>query len=433
VGGAGLGVPGAATGGGSGSRRALDTRTAACLVNIVTWKGREKMQPADGSSLVRRKGSGFEDCQICALLSRCDKWHFPVDCPLYWKLPVQHRVSLLEAAGICKKCLSHKKRDDRGAEHCEGRHGEDHWMCRNFSDPGGGGIQKRLLPVVKPQPGRLVYRCQTVIHVRSKSDMEAGEYNVKLTTLYDSNQRQSYIRDEIAKKHVLRYVRIPERTVDLSPATAVKTTKLFILDVKPRSPARGVESEVLSVYGIEGGERTLPEEFGAYELRQKFAKRPGRLTNANVAQPEAEVDVIVGQDNPHLMPVVVYQSINDGKDLFITRNLLYPGEMLCGETSGTAWKKKGAAGGAKTTSTPKPRQQKAKDQAAPVRTPAAASKRPEKTEERPTAGPSGVRSGRQQDSSPALSVAASNTMVSSVEGAASSPPMRDGGRKKSSS
>jgi hypothetical protein len=145
-------------------------------------------------------------------------------------------------------------------------------MCRNFSDPEGGGIQKRLLPVVKPQPGRLVYRCRTVIHVRSKSDMEAGEYNVKLTTLYDSNQRQSYIRDEIAKRHVLRYVRIPERTVDLSPATTVKTTKLYILDVKPKSPARGVESEVLSVYGIEGGERTLPEEFGANELRQSLRR-----------------------------------------------------------------------------------------------------------------------------------------------------------------
>jgi hypothetical protein len=307
-------------------------------------------------------------------------------------------------------------------------------MCREFSDPEGGGTPKRLLPVVQHQPGRLVYRCRTVIHVRSRADMEAGEYNVKLTTLYDSNQRQSYIRDEVAKKHVLRYERVPERTVDLSPATTVKTTKLYILDVKPKSPARRVESEVLSLYGIEGGERTLPEEFGVNELRQKFAKRPGRLTNANVAQPEAEMDVLVGQDNPQLMPAVVYQSINDGTDLFITRNLLYPGEMLVGETSGTAWKGKGAAGGAKKkTSTPKPRQQKAKDQAAPVRTPAAASRWPEETEERPTAGPSGVRGSRRQDSSPALSVAASDTMVSSVERAASSPPVRDGGHKKSSS
>ncbi len=47
-------------------------------------------------------------------------------------------------------------------------------MCRDFSDPEGDGVQRRLLPVVKPQPGRLVYRCRTVIHVRSKSDMEAG-------------------------------------------------------------------------------------------------------------------------------------------------------------------------------------------------------------------------------------------------------------------
>ncbi|MFN9979010.1 MAG: hypothetical protein ACK53Y_03810 [bacterium] len=122
--------------------------------------------------------------------------------------------------------------------------------------------------------------------------------------------------------------------MNLFPAAAEKTTKLYILDVKPRSPAGRAESEVLSVYGVEGGERTLPEEFGANELRQKFAKRPGRLSNANVAQPEAEMDVIVGGDNPHLVPVVAYQSINDGKDLFITRNLLLTGEMLVGETSG---------------------------------------------------------------------------------------------------
>ena len=142
----------------------------------------------------------------------------------------------------------------------------------------------RLLPVVQHQPGRLVYRCRTVIHVRSRLDMEAGEYNVKLTTLYDSKQHQSYIRDEVAKRHALRYVRVPERTVNLFPAAAEKTTKLYILDVKPRSPAGRAESEVLSCYGIEGGQRTLPEEFGANELRQKFAKRPGRLSNANVAQ-----------------------------------------------------------------------------------------------------------------------------------------------------
>ncbi len=62
----------------------------------------------------------------------------------------------------------------------------------------------------------------------------------------------------------------------------------------------------MSCYVIEGGERTLPEEFGANELRQKFAKRPGRLSNANVAQPEAGMDVVVGGDNPYLIPAVVY-------------------------------------------------------------------------------------------------------------------------------
>jgi hypothetical protein len=225
--------------------------------------------------------------------------------------------------------------------------------------------------------------------------MEAGGYNVRLTTLYDSNQQQSYIRDEVARRHALRYIRVPERTVKLFPAAREKTTKLYILDVKPRSPAVK-EPEVLSCYGVEGGQRTLPEEFGANELRQKFAKRPGRLTNSNVAQPEADMEVIVGADNPYLMPTVIYQSVCHGTDLYVTRNPLHAGEMLTGETSGTAWTRTGAAGGAKKeTSTPKPRQQKASKRpvkAAPVQTPAAASEWPKEAEEQLAAGTSGVRS-----------------------------------------
>ncbi len=392
--------------------------------------------------MVCRKGSGFEESTLCALSTRCNVRHFPVNCLLFRKLPVQHRISLLEAAGICKKCLSHRKRDAGRAEHCEGQHREDHWMCRTFSDPKGSGIEKRLLPVVKSQPGRLVYRCRTVIHVKSRSDLEAGGYSVQLTTLYDSNQRQSYIRNEVAQRHVLRYVQVPERTVDISSSTPAKTTKLYILDVKPRAAAVGMGPEILSAYGVDGVELTLPEEPGVNELRKKFGKRPGLLTNSNVAQPKAMVDVVVGRDNPHLMPVEVLRSEKDGNDLYVMRNNLSIGEMLCGEMSGTAQKKKGAAGGTRTTSTPKSKQLKAKDpptaskrpeKAAPVRTPAAASKRPEAAEKRATAGPSGVKSRLRQDSSPALSVAASDSMVSSAEGAASNTPVRDGGRKKSSS
>ena len=177
----------------------------------------------------------------------------------------------------------------------------------------------------------------------------------------------------------------------------------------------------------------LPEEFGANGLRQKFAKRPSRLSNANVAQPEADMDVMVGADNPYLMPTVVYQSVRDGKDLFITRNVLHAGEMLTGETSGTAWNRTGAAGGGKKkTSTPKQRQQQASKRpvkAAPVQTPAAASEWQEEPGEQLAAGTSGVRGSRRLDSSPALSVAASDTMVSAEERAASSPPARDSSRE----
>ncbi len=234
---------------------------------------------------------------------------------------------------------------------------------------------------------------------------------------------------------------MPERTLDISSDAPAKTTKLFILDVKPRSAAVGTGPELLSAYGVDGVELTLPEELGVNELRRKFEKRPGLLTNSNVAQPEAIVDVVVGRDNPHLMPVEVLRSEKDGNDLYVMRNNLSIGKMMFGETSGTAQKKKGVAGGTRTTSTPKPKQLKAKDaptaskrpeKAAPVRTPAAASKRPEEAEEQPTAGPSGVKSRRRQDSSPALSVTASDSMVSSAGGAVSDAPVRDGSQKKSS-
>jgi hypothetical protein len=228
-------------------------------------------------------------------------------------------------------------------------------------DPEELGIERRLLPVVKSQPGRLVYRCWTVIHVKSRSDLQTNGYSVQLMTLYDSNKRQSYIRNEVAQKHVLRYVQVPERIADISSAAPAKTNKLFILDVKSRSAAVGAGPQLLSAYGIDKVELTLPEEPGVNKLRSKFEKRPGLLTNSNVAQPEAIAYVVIGRDNPHHMLVEALRSKKDGTDLYVMRNNLCIGEMLYGEMSGTAQKKKGAAGGTRTTSTPKPEQLKAKD------------------------------------------------------------------------
>jgi hypothetical protein len=156
---------------------------------------------------------------------------------------------------------------------------------------------------------------------------------IQLTTLYDSNQRQSYIKNEVAQKHVLRYVQVPERTVDISSAAPAKTTKLFILDVKPRSAAVGAGPELLSVYGIDEMKLTLPEEPGVNKLRSKFGTRPGLLTNSNVAQPEATADLVIGRDNPNHMLVEVLRSEKDGTDLYVMRNNLCIGEMLYGETS----------------------------------------------------------------------------------------------------
>jgi hypothetical protein len=437
-------VSGAATGGESGSGRALNTRTVQQLVDIlVTLKWRERMQPAGGGSLVRRKGSGSEEPRLCAVSPRCNERHFPVDCLLFRKLPVQYRVSLLAAAGICKKCLSHRKRDGGRAEQCEGQNREDHWLCRSFSDPEGPGVERRLLLVVISQPRRLVNGCRTVIHVKSRSDLQTDGYSVPLTTLYDSNQRQSYIVNEVALAQVLRYVQVPERIVDISSAAPGKTTKLFILDVKPRSTAAGAGAQLLSAYGVDKVELTLPEEPGVNMLRSKFGTRPGLLTNSNVAQPEAMAHLVIGRDNPNHMPEEALRSKKDGTDLYVMRNNLFVGEMLYGETSGSAQKKKkGAAGGPRSTSTPKPKQLEARDpqtaskrpeKAASVQTPSADSKRPEAVEERPTAGPSGVKSRRRQDSSPALSVAALDSMMSSAGGTVSNTPVIDGGRKKSSS
>ncbi|MFN9983743.1 MAG: hypothetical protein ACK53Y_27710 [bacterium] len=40
-------------------------------------------------------------------------------------------------------------------------------------------------------------------------------------------------------------------------------------------------------------------------LRKKFEIRPGRLSNASVAQPEAPAHLVIGRDNPLHMPEVV--------------------------------------------------------------------------------------------------------------------------------
>jgi hypothetical protein len=317
---------------------------------------------------------------------------------------------------------------------------EDHWLCRFFSNPEEPEIEKNLLPVVISQPGRLTYKCRTVIHVKSRSDLQTSRYSVQLTTLYDSDQQHSFIMNEVASAHALRYIRVPEKRVDISPTTWAKTTKLFILDVKPRSTMATAGARLVTAYGIDEMGMTLQEELSLDGLRSKFATRPGRLSNTNVAQPKAMAHLVIGRDNQAHMPVAALRSVKDGTDLYIMRNDLFVGEMLFGETDKSGQKKKGAAGGPKTTSTPKPKQLKARDppvaskrpeKAAPVQTPSTASKRPEAVKERPMAGSSGVKSRRRQESSPALSVAASDSMLSSARGAASDTPVRDGGRKKS--
>jgi hypothetical protein len=137
------------------------------------------------------------------------------------------------------------------------------------------------------------------------------------------------------------------------------------------------------------------------------------------------------------MPEVVARSIRGGADLYFMRNDFFPGEMLYGETEKSGPKKKKTASGPKTTSSPKPRNppaaSKKSEKAAQVRTPLAAKQRPDTAaEEQPIAGPSGIKDRRRQDSSPAISLAASDSMVSSLGRTASDTPVRDGGERKKS-
>jgi hypothetical protein len=282
---------------------------------------------------------------------------------------------------VCKKCLSHSKRDGGRTKQCEEQSKDYHWLCRSFSDPEGQGVERRLLPVVTPRSGRLVYNCRTEIHVKSRVDLESDNYSVKFTTLYDSNLGQSYIVNEVAMALALRYVQVPSRIVYTSSTTLGKTNKLFILDVKPRSTAADVGPLLLTAYGLDKVDLTLPEESKLDMLRNKFEIRPGHLSNTGVAQPAAPAHLVVGRDNPLHMPKVVAQSIRGGTYLYFMRSPCFPGEMLFGETERRGTKKKKAASGLKTTSTPKPRSspaaEKKQEKVAQDRTPAAAGRRPD--------------------------------------------------------
>jgi hypothetical protein len=179
-----------------------------------------------------------------------------------------------------------------------------------------------------------------------------------------------------------------------SSTTLGKTNKLFILDAKPRSTAADAGPLLLTAYGLDKMELMLPEESKLNMLRSKFETRPGYLSNAGVAQPEAPAHLIIRRDNPLYIPEVVAQSIRGGSDLYFMRSDCFPGEMLFGETEESGTKKKKAASGPKTTSTPKPRgspaAEKKQEKVAQVRTPAAARRRPDRAAEgRAIAGPSG--------------------------------------------
>jgi hypothetical protein len=162
----------------------------------------------------------------------------------------------------------------------------------------------------------------------------------------------------------------------------------------------------VTAYGVDIVELTLPVEPRLNMLRSKFETRPGHLSNAGVAQPKGVAHLVIGRDNPVHMPEVITRSIRGGSDLYFMRI-----EMLFGETDKSGSKKKKAAGGPKTTSMPKPRNppavSKKPEKAVQVRTPLVDRKRPDTmAEEQPIAGPSGIKGRCQQDSSPAMSLAA---------------------------
>jgi hypothetical protein len=245
-------------------------------------------------------------------------------------------------------------------------------------------------------------------------------------TLYNSARLHSFIMNKVALAQMLRYVQVPERSVEISENHRAKTTKLFILDVKPRSAAKTAEALMVTAYGVDDVELTVGAAPRLDLLRSKFDQRPGKLSIASVAQPARMALLVIGRDNPAFMPTVIAQSVRGGSDLYFMRNDLFPGEMLFGETDTSSSRKKGAASGSKQASTPKLKQLK-------NQSPLDAAKRPGKpAEDRPAAGPSGVKSRRRQDSSPAMSLAASDSMVSSVGGAASATPVREGGGRKKS-
>jgi len=62
-------------------------------------------------------------------------------------------------------------------------------------------------------------------------------------------------------------------------------------------------------------------------LRKRFADRPGRLSNASLAQPEAPAQLIVGRDNPLYIPEIVMKSVKGGSDLYFMRSNFCLGEL----------------------------------------------------------------------------------------------------------
>jgi hypothetical protein len=75
--------------------------------------------------------------------------------------------------------------------------------------------------------------CQQATHVKARSDLGTDNYSPQLMKIYDPTWRQSFIMNEVALAQALRYVNVPERSVEISDQHRAKTTKLFILDVKP--------------------------------------------------------------------------------------------------------------------------------------------------------------------------------------------------------
>ena len=256
----------------------------------------------------------------CIIHPYCGEGHIPMKCAAFKRLPLAQREALAEVRGRCTRCY-----------HSVGVGCGVHKSCNPPSKwwmpvkPAVPEVPEKFFPKVTTKEGYDSYQCRiTVKLVRPQGEPEHKVNS--LHVLMEVEAEDTVLTSSVVQSAGLETCKVKAKEVYTPLGKKVVSNLMAIFSLA------GVKGEPIAVtaYVIEPTMRTPTKARGLDLLRERFGYPRIRINRQDTMQMEQAVDLRIGKDQDHLLPVWVRDSLHPEDELALCRVLFSPGQVVMG-------------------------------------------------------------------------------------------------------